>query len=293
METTPADPKKLVYAWCQRADRLRVQGHYDQAEALFKKALALAEQIFAPDALELTALLNNHAVLYKYSGRFDEAEQLYRRALTIVEKQLGPEHPEVATLYHNLGGLDHARGRFAAGEPAARRAVEIRQRAFGTGHPQVTEAHVAADLAALAGLLDGQGKYAESEPIYRHVLAIFEARWQAGDQNTEDAEYEIAINLNNLAALYNRTGRAAEAEPLYRRTLAIKEKLLGAAHPRRRHNAQQPGRALQSERELCGGRSFVSALARHLRAGARLSASQGHHLPEKLRRVVAPDESPR
>ena len=71
-------------------------------------------------------------------------------------------------------------------------------------------------------------KYAESEPIYRRVLALFEARQQSGDA---DAEYEIAVNLNNLAAVYTRTGRAAQAEPLYRRTLALKEKSLGAENP--------------------------------------------------------------
>ena len=60
-ETTPADPKKLVYALCQRADRLRTQGQYAQAEELFKQALALAEAVFAPDALELLVLLNNEA----------------------------------------------------------------------------------------------------------------------------------------------------------------------------------------------------------------------------------------
>ncbi len=70
VETTPTDPKKLVYAWCQRADRLRVQGQYGQAEALFKKALALAEQTFAPDALELSALLNNHGRALQIYGPF-------------------------------------------------------------------------------------------------------------------------------------------------------------------------------------------------------------------------------
>lgn len=69
-ETTQADQIKQVYTLCQRAARLRRQGQYGQAEELFKQALALAEAVFAPDALELAALLNNHAVLYKYSGQY-------------------------------------------------------------------------------------------------------------------------------------------------------------------------------------------------------------------------------
>jgi Tetratricopeptide repeat len=33
---------------------------------------------------------------------------------------------------------------------------------------------VAADRAALAALLDGQGKYDEAEPLYRQALSVFE-----------------------------------------------------------------------------------------------------------------------
>ena len=74
-------------------------------------------------------------------------------------KDRGAESVEVATL-HNLGGIEHARERYSAGERFARRAVEIRERLLGPDHPDT-----AADVAALAGLLDGQKRYRESEPL--------------------------------------------------------------------------------------------------------------------------------
>ena len=52
VDTTSVEQKKRVYALCQRADQLRAQGQYGQAETLFKKALALAEAVFAPDVQE-------------------------------------------------------------------------------------------------------------------------------------------------------------------------------------------------------------------------------------------------
>ena len=58
--------------------------------------------------------------------------------------------------------------------------------------------------------LDGQGKHAESEPLYREVLAVFERRY--GPEH-----YEVAVNLNNLAANYHQQSRLADAGPLYRR----------------------------------------------------------------------------
>ena len=83
---------------------------------------------------------------------------------------------------------------------------------------------MAADIAALAAILDGQKKYAEAEHLYRRALAIFERVY--GDEH-----YEIAVNLNNLAANRNAQGRAGEAERLYQQALALKEKLLGTEHP--------------------------------------------------------------
>jgi tetratricopeptide (TPR) repeat protein len=111
----------------------------------------MAKTAFGSDHLEVVGILNNLGVLYKYTGQFAEARRLYRRALEIMETVLGPDDSAVATLYHNLGGLEHACGRHAEGEPLARRSVEIRQKALG---PDSVE--VAADLAALAALLDGR-----------------------------------------------------------------------------------------------------------------------------------------
>jgi len=88
------------------ANRLRIQGCYREAEPLFRQAVALAEEAFGPNHLEVAAILNNLAVLFKYTGRFEEAESLYGRALAIIQESLGANHPDVAAIYHNLGGLD-------------------------------------------------------------------------------------------------------------------------------------------------------------------------------------------
>ena len=80
---------------------------------------------------------------------------------------------------------------------------------------------MAADVAALAAILDGQGKYDEAEALYRRALTIFE-RVYGPDH------YEVAVTCNNLAALSYAKGDDAKgdemkAESLYRRALAIKE----------------------------------------------------------------------
>lgn len=264
--------RKLIFSLCNVADERRAQGRYAEAEPLYERALALAEQVCGP--LEVAIICNNLAVAHKYTGRLAEAARLY---LPLLEQTLGPEHPEIAVLYHNLGGLEHARGRFATGEPLARRSVEIRERTLGPNHPDV-----AADIAALAAILDGQGRYDESEPLYRRALEIFEREY--GPEH-----YEIAVNLNNLAALKYTQGHLDEAEQLYRRSLVIKEKLLTAEHP-------DVGVTLNNLAVLCKAQGrYAEAAALYTRALAIFEQSFGPQHPkviscrenyERLRRKI-------
>src|SRR5207244_753201 len=146
-------------------------------------------------------------------GEYPRAERLFGLAAR------GEVSLELAALYHNGGGLEHARGRDGRGEPFARRGLEIREQALGPAHPTV-----AADAAALAAILDGQGKRDEAEELFRRALTVFE-RIYGGEH------YEVAVTLNNLGALCQAKGETEEAERLYRRALAIKEKRLGGSHP--------------------------------------------------------------
>src|SRR5262245_45850703 len=116
-----AAQQKPLDSLLRAADERREQGLYAQAEPIYRRALELAESAFGAEHPEVAVVLNNLAVLYKYTGNFDEAEALYRRALAITEQVMGTDHLSLATLYHNLGGLEHARGRYAMGETHARR----------------------------------------------------------------------------------------------------------------------------------------------------------------------------
>jgi tetratricopeptide (TPR) repeat protein len=203
-EADGADLDRIrVQAYGTLGTLYRMQGRYQEAEPLFQQAIALAEDAFGPDDLEVSSTLNNLAILYKYTGHFVQAQSLYRRALRITVAHLGPDHPEVASIYHNLGGLEHARGRYRRAEPLARQAVAMREQALGPDHPAV-----AADIAALAAILDGQGKFDASVPLYHRALSIFEATFGPD-------HYEIAVNLNNLAVIAFEQGDVAQAEHLY------------------------------------------------------------------------------
>jgi len=192
-------------------------GAYAAADRLFQRALREARRELGPRDPDVAGILNNLGVLRKSQGRFAEAVRFYRRALPLLEAW--GDRGALATLHHNLGGIEHARGRYAAGEPHARRSVELRRAELGAGHP----AH-AADVAALAAIVDARGRLGEAATLYQRALAVF--RRKLGPSSLE-----VGLNLSNLASLRQRQGRVREAERLYGQALRIQRRVLGRVHP--------------------------------------------------------------
>jgi tetratricopeptide (TPR) repeat protein len=195
----------------------RALGAHDAADREFQGALREVKRAFGPRDLDVAGILNNLGVLRKYQGRWAEATRFYRRALPLIEDS--GDRDALATLFHNMGGIEHARGRYAVGEPHARRSVQLREAALGPDHVST-----AADVAALAALVEGQGRLEEAAALYERALAVFKRK--LGKENAE-----VALNLSSLAALRQEQGRVLEAERLYAQAVPLQERVFGRGHP--------------------------------------------------------------
>ncbi|HET6150325.1 MAG TPA: tetratricopeptide repeat protein [Polyangia bacterium] len=192
-------------------------GRFAAADRAYQRTFVDARRWLDGRDPDRGGLLNNWGMLRKYQGRFPEAIRFYRRALRIARANRDRE--ALANLYHNLGGVEHARGRFAAGVPHARRSVALREAIHGRD-----AVAVAADLAALAALVDGTGRLAEAAVLYGRALAVFRKR--LGPRSSE-----VGLTLAGLADVRQKQGRAATAERIYRQSLSILERILGRDHP--------------------------------------------------------------
>ena len=195
------------------------QGHDDQAEPIYKRAIALMEKGTGLGSVEIAPVLNNLAALYQRQSRLSEAEPLFKRALAVREKALSREHPDVGQSLNNLGTLYVKQQHYADAEPLFQRALAIYQKVGGPEHPAV-----ATLLNNLGQLYRDLDRDAEAEVPIRRSLVI---REKVLGMDHPD----VARSLNNLAGLYEHQRRYADAEPLYRRALAIRERALGPDHP--------------------------------------------------------------
>jgi Flp pilus assembly protein TadD len=203
----------------RQATLLEEIARYEDAEPLFRRALAIDEASYGNDHPNVAIHLSNLAHLLQATNRLAEAEPLMRRALAIDEASYGNEHPNLARDFNNLAGLLQVTNRLAEAEPLYRRSLAIVEVSYGNDHPEV-----AIRISNLAQLLLATNRLAEAEPLMRRALAIDEASYGNDHPN-------VAIRLNNLAQLLLATNRLVEAEPLMRRALAIVEVSYGNDHP--------------------------------------------------------------
>lgn len=200
---------------------LRLQEQDAEAELLFKRALAIQEQVLGPLHSDIASSLNNLAIGSFNQGKYEEVELLLARAISIREQALGPLHPEVAALYNNLAFILRELGKYREAEPLFARALAIREQALGPLHPQV-----ASSLKNLADLYLEQGNYAQAEQCAQRAISIQE-------QALGSLHPQLVRTLDTLANLLREQGKYGEAEPLYLRGLSIWEQQLGPEHPGR------------------------------------------------------------
>jgi hypothetical protein len=85
----------------RQASLLQVIAQYEDAEPLFRRALAIDEASYGDDHSNVARDLNNLAQLLQATNRLAEAEPLMRRALAIDEASYGDDHSNVARDLNN------------------------------------------------------------------------------------------------------------------------------------------------------------------------------------------------
>ncbi|GET38927.1 peptidase-like protein [Microseira wollei NIES-4236] len=101
----------VAFASNKLAQLYYFQGRYNEAEPLYREALAAFRSRLGREHPDVANVLNNLALLLHAQGRYAEAEPLYKEALAIDRQQRGNEHPNLASTANHLATLYAARNR--------------------------------------------------------------------------------------------------------------------------------------------------------------------------------------
>ena len=126
---------------------------FDEAEPLFREALAIDEATLGPEDQGLAKPLNNLALVQRARGDHVEAERNLKRSLRILENSLGRRHPDVAGSLNNLARLYETTGFPERAQPLLERALMIARDTLGEAHP--TTRRVSVNLDRVTATLTG------------------------------------------------------------------------------------------------------------------------------------------
>jgi tetratricopeptide (TPR) repeat protein len=184
-------------------------------EALYRRAIAVREQVLGPKSPTLAASLSNFSVLLarrRTGVAIEEAERLLRRGLAIRQSVFGEEHPETASSYNLLGNLlFYQKGDFDAAERLYQRALAIREVYYTRMSDRVGQT-----LHNLASLARQKGDYEKAERLSVECLQIRERVTPLGHKDTMST-------CKVLMSVYSKQGKLEDARRIQRKLKAAEE----------------------------------------------------------------------
>lgn len=193
-------------------------GRLDEAEKLYRQALALHRQIYGDVHPEVAADFHNLGDVLRHKSDLQASETFYRQALEMREKLFGEVHPDVGETLNHLARLLYTKGDYERAEPLARRALAVRKQVYGEENVAVV-----ASTGNLAGILKEKGDLEEAEKLYSWNVATL--RKIVGDEHPY-----YAAALNSVAGTLYAKDELNEAERFYRQSLALHRKILPNEH---------------------------------------------------------------
>jgi tetratricopeptide (TPR) repeat protein len=243
----------------EKAEKAFVDGKYQEADTLWKTALATAEKL-GPNDLKVAQTINQMTHLFVHEKRYDEAVPLLKRALDIRVKSLGENNMLTAENVGNLALIDHKLGDDLEAEKLYKRALEIKEKKLGDRSPSV-----AITKSNLAGLYAEMKNCTEAKTLYIDALAIDEKAYGGNHEEVANDALNLGIMLYNCnhpqdaleylqrSSKINQTiavnsqaqvrtlhyiglcqamlKNPAEAEKSYKQALAVQESIKGKGHP--------------------------------------------------------------
>jgi serine/threonine-protein kinase len=184
-------------------------GHYDLAESLNRRALALDRKRYGNSYPRVAEDLANIGTTEASFGRFPQAEAKYREAEGILKAWYGPNNGETIQLSTMLGLILIQENKLAEAEPLLLHVLETQEQTLGKDHPTV-----GFTLDTLGKLAFKRDQLDAAETYFSRALGIYKTVF--GDKNTQTAMIEA-----NLADVLVKERQYARAEPLYRQAVAV------------------------------------------------------------------------
>jgi tetratricopeptide (TPR) repeat protein len=207
--------------WTELNDRMEIlyqQEKFEEAVAVAREAVKLAEKTFGEKDLRMAMALVNLQLMLEAQGKSGEASPLHMRIVTIRRESGGFDSPDIPKTYDEVLKFWHALKKNPTEIAATwREDSEYWVRASQALPAGYGKLYVAVRISDLAVVLTEAGKHQEAQSLFERAIAAYEEVAGPNDRGT-------AITKANYAVLLRKIGKDKEAEALEKRAEAIMKK---------------------------------------------------------------------
>jgi tetratricopeptide (TPR) repeat protein len=174
--------------------------NYTAAEPLFKESLSMNRLLFGEQHPEVSANLNNLALVARDRGDYKQADEMFSQVAAMDRKLLGPRHIQVARLLNNWGEAVRRGGDPRRAETLLRESWAIHNDVLSPTHWQT----VATEMLIVRSLID-QRRFPEAERMFNEAFPLIEREFGPNHARVQ-AAIERAVELYGA---WNRPAQAA------------------------------------------------------------------------------------
>jgi tetratricopeptide (TPR) repeat protein len=189
-----------AYAW--RMD-------FKDAEAAYKRQLALSEKLYGPKSPLITIALESLGMLAAQQKDCAEAESFFSRGVDLNASAFGDDSTAVADILRGLASVYLKEENFAKSESTMLRVVRVYESTYGDEDP-----HMSIALGSLCYIYDQWDKPDKSAPCHARIVAMAEKQFGP------DSPF-LVRDLTAEAKSLRQLGRNEEAAKLEQRTQAL------------------------------------------------------------------------
>ncbi|KAE9370158.1 TPR-like protein [Stipitochalara longipes BDJ] len=238
--------KSTINAMATLASELEDHDELQDAERLYREALALLTEDFGEGETDRLQTMSNLATLLVKVDRLDEAETLYTKLLVLGSKAVDiPNRHAVEALSHFaelLTRLDRADEAEALYRTLLKRVKKPQAEVGSSAENRYGGSRdVLRAISSFADFLRDQDRLDEAEDLYREAVNL--GRHILNSPAEPNSEHPIdrfsllrldkifaILNMQDLGGVMLDKGNYAEAEAVFREAITISSKALGAYH---------------------------------------------------------------
>ena len=139
IETISPDDPRLANTLNDLGVLYGIQNRDIEAEALFKRALAINEKAFGRQHPTVVLAWQNLSVIYASQNKFSEAHKAARESLEISLQLFGAYNPRIGSICRTLATVYALQGKYEEAERFAERSIAILESTLGERHPETAQ----------------------------------------------------------------------------------------------------------------------------------------------------------